>query len=84
MIKNIMNLCHHKNDYNLEAEWNFFATSNGKSHGCYGIGGTVLAARASLQAADEGHIMTPTQLFDWAKRNIKGITFFYLSSEEVM
>ena len=27
--------------------------------------------------------MMPTQLFDWAKRNIKGITFFYLSSEEV-
>lgn len=79
-----MNLCHHKDDYEIEAEWNFFATSHGKSP-CDGIGGTVkrLAARASLQATDTGHIMTPSQLFEWAKTNIKGITFCYLSTEEV-
>ena len=47
--------------------------------------GTVkrLAARASLQATDAGHIMTSSQLFQWANTNIKGITFFYLSTEEV-
>src|ERR1051325_6709112 len=57
---------------------------NGKSP-CDGIGGTVkrLAARASLQAMDAGHIMTSSQLFQWANTNIKGITFFYLSTEEV-
>jgi hypothetical protein len=27
--------------------------------------------------------MTPSQLFDWAKKNIKGITFFYFSAAEV-
>ena len=82
--KNLVNLCHHKNDYKLHAEWNFFATSHGKSP-CDGIGGTVkrLAARASLQDADEGHIMTPSQLFDWAGSNIKGIKFFYVSAAEV-
>lgn len=82
--KNLINLCHHKTDYEIEAEWNFFATSHGKSP-CDGIGGTVkrLAARASLQATDTGHIMTPLQLFQWANTNIKGIKFFYLSTEEV-
>ena len=49
-FKNFMNLCHHYTDYGIRAEWNFFATSHGKSP-CDGIGGTVkrLAARASLQ-----------------------------------
>ena len=39
-FKNFMNLCHHYTDYGIKAEWNFFATSHGKSP-CKGIGGTV-------------------------------------------
>ena len=48
--KNFLNLCHHKADLGVEAEWHFFATSHGKGP-CDGLGGTVkrLAARASLQ-----------------------------------
>ena len=48
-LKNFSNLCYHKEDHSLDAEWNFFATSHGKT-ACDGIGGTVkrLAARASL------------------------------------
>ena len=49
--KNISNLCHHKQDHDVSAEWHFFATSHGKS-ACDGVGGTVkrLVARASLQS----------------------------------
>jgi hypothetical protein len=52
--KNFINLCHHKEDFGIEAEWNFFATSHGKGP-CDGVGGTVkrLAAKASLQRCAE-------------------------------
>jgi len=76
--KNLTNLCYHQADYGIKAEWNFFATSHGKSP-CDGIGGTVkrLAARASLQATETGQILQPKQLFNWAQANIPGITFFF-------
>jgi len=50
--KNFINLCYHEKDFGVPAEWNFFATSHGKSP-CDGISGTMkrLVARASLQAA---------------------------------
>ena len=48
--KTFSNLCYHLQDYGIQAEWYFFATSHGKSP-CDGIGCTVkrLVARASLQ-----------------------------------
>ena len=44
-----MNLCYHKEDFWVQAEWHFYATSHGKGP-CDGIGGTVkcLAAMTSL------------------------------------
>ena len=36
----LVNLCHHRLDHGIDAVWNFFATSHGKS-ACGGIGGTV-------------------------------------------
>lgn len=70
--KNFVKLCYHKKDFSLAAEWNFFATSHGKS-ACDGVGGTVkrLAARASLQRPYKG--LTPHELFTWAEKNIKSI-----------
>lgn len=49
------------------------------------IGGTVkrAAARASLQATTDNHIMTPSDLFTWAERNIKNIHFIWVSKEDV-
>ena len=49
-FKNFLNLCCHKEDFSIEAEWIFFATSHGKSP-CDGIGGAVKrhAAKRSLQ-----------------------------------
>jgi hypothetical protein len=35
--KNFFNLCCHKDDFGMDAEWNFFAMSNGKG-ACDGIG----------------------------------------------
>ena len=77
------NLCHHKEDHGLDAEWNFFATSHGKS--AYdGIGGTVkrLAARASLQRPLDHQILTPQDLYSWCIENIKNIVFFFVNTSE--
>ena len=48
--KNLTNLIFHDRDFDLQAEWHFFATSHGKN-ACDGVGGTIkrLAARGSLQ-----------------------------------
>ena len=62
--KNFLNLCLHRDDFGIEAEWICFATSHGKSP-CDGIGGTVkrLTAKASLQRATEKHILTVGAMF---------------------
>ena len=72
----MINLVYHQDDFGIQAEWHFFATSHGKS-ACDGIGGTVKreAARASLRATTTGHILTPQQLFEWCSINITGIKF---------
>jgi len=82
--KNFTNLIHHDADFNLKAEWNFFATSHGKN-ACDGVGGTIkrLAARASLQRAITNQIQTPEQLFQFAVEEIPGVTVFFVSSESV-
>ena len=66
------------------AVWNYFATSHGKS-ACDGIGGTAkqLTSNASLMATEKNNILTPTDLFDWASKNICNIDFIYLSAEEI-
>ena len=81
--KNFLNLCHHRNDFGIPAEWHFSATSHGKG-ACDGLGGTVkrLAARASLQRPYNDQIMTPRQLFDWASTNVPAVHFGYCSMED--
>ena len=76
--KNFLNLCFHREDFGICAEWHFSATAHGKG-ACDGIGGTVkrLAARASLQKPYNDQIMTPYQLFEWASTNIKATHFGY-------
>lgn len=82
--KNFVNLCHHKNDFDVCAEWNFFATSHGKSP-CDGIGGTVkrLAARASLQRPSGNQILIPADLFAYCDENISSIIFIFVPKEEI-
>ena len=85
--KNFLNLAHHAEDFNLQAKWNFFATSHGKQP-CDGIGGTVkrLAAKASLQRHLQNQILTPKAMFEFCVNNIEGINrinFIYISSDEL-
>jgi hypothetical protein len=83
-FKNFLNLCHHEEDFEITAEWNFFGTSHGKSP-CDGIRGTRkrLAARASLQHPYENQILTPKNLFNFCNDNTDRIKFFFISKEEV-
>ena len=80
---NLLNLSFHFEDFGINAEWHFFATSHGKN-ACDGIGGSLkrLAARASLQRPLEEQITTPQKLFDWATANIQNIHFQFSSIEQ--
>ena len=57
----------------------FFATS-------HGIGGTIKrkAAYASLRVTVTNQILTPEQLFLWAKENINGVTMYYVTEEDII
>ncbi|CAF2145756.1 unnamed protein product, partial [Rotaria magnacalcarata] len=81
--KNFINLCYHEEYFGMTAEWHFFATSHGKGP-CDGVGGTVKreAARASLQRPYNDQIMTTYQLYMFAKENIHGISFEYLTAND--
>ena len=82
---NFSNICHHEEDFNISCEWNFFATSHGKSS-CDGIGGTVkrAVARASLQRICRDQILTPQDMFEFciAKFDTK-IKFYFVPELEV-
>lgn len=80
---NFINLVHHKADFGVEVEWNFFATSHGKG-ACDGIGGTVKkhAYTCSLQRINSRHITTAKALYEWACSFFKKISFEFCSQEE--
>lgn len=42
---NFLNVCHYEEDFGVKCDWNFFATSHGKS-ACDGVGGTIKRATA--------------------------------------
>ena len=79
-----INLCHHIEDFGLNAEWNFFATSHGKS-ACDGIGGTVkrLVTKASLQRPYDKQILTCDAMMEFCVQNIPGIQFFNVTPEVI-
>lgn len=81
--KNFTNLCYHVEDFGVQAEWHFFATSHGKSAGD-GAGGTLkrLASRASLQRLYSNHILTAKQLYDFAVSEVKGMHFGFATLTE--
>lgn len=82
--KNFANLCNHKKDFGLDAEWHFFATAHGKN-ACDGVGGTTKreTARASLQRPYKEQIMTTQQFFDFCNENIQGIKYVLVTEEEI-
>lgn len=81
--KNFLNLCKHEVDFEINAEWHFFATSHGKS-ACDGIGGIVksTAAKASLQRPEDDQITNTKELFDFLSGHFKGIDFAYCTQQE--
>ena len=83
--KSLVDLMFYEYDHQLKAEYHFFATSHGKSP-CDGISGTIKreAALASLQATVKGHILTPGDLYSWAKENIKSIVVLYTATNEIV
>ena len=70
----IESISHHQEDFGLLAEWNFFATSHGKT-ACDGIEGTAkrLTLKASLQRPVHNQIITPRDMFSFCSENISGI-----------
>ena len=83
-FKNFINICYHKDDFGLEAEWNFFATSHGKS-AVDGIGGTVkrTAARASLQKFGTEQILTAEAMYNFCSIKIPSIIFQLITEEDM-
>ena len=82
--KNFINLCHHQQDFNMDAEWIFFATSHGKSP-CDGVGGFVkrYVAKRSLQRPLPDQILSYQSMLDLCVREIPSITFFGVSEEDL-
>ena len=82
---NFSNICKHKQDFELDCEWHFFATSHGKSS-CDGIGGTVKrsVAKASLQRIYKNQILTSEDMFNYCTEHLSNkIKFFYTTNEEI-
>ena len=75
---NFAGLCYHETFYGIKCEWNFFATSHGKS-ACDGIGGTLKrsVARASLQRPTNQQILSVTDMFKFCTDDLGSkIKFF--------
>ena len=70
-------MCHHQQDFNMDAEWIFFATSRGKSP-CNGVEGFVknYVAKHSLQRSLHDQILSYQSMLDLCVREIPSITFF--------
>ena len=67
--KNFVNLCHHQKDFNMDAEWIFFATSHDKSP-CDSVGGFVkrYVAKRSLQSPLHDQILSYQSMLDLCVR----------------
>ena len=80
---NFVNLIEHKNDFCIDAEGHFFATSHGKG-ACDGVGGCVKrsAYRASLRRIYGDEITTPEKFYCWAKKNFQNINFSFCTKEK--
>jgi hypothetical protein len=80
--KNFINLYYHTDDFNISAEWHFFATSHGKGP-CDGLGGTIkrLAAKSSLQNVNNP-INSAEKFFLWVNKNIVNVNTKFFSIQE--
>lgn len=81
--KNFTNLCLHNKDFDINAEWHFFATAHGKGP-CDGLGGMVKAEarKACLQFGSDKYILNASDLFKWAADHFKTLNFIYCSNDD--
>ena len=82
--KTFVNLCNHKAELGIDAEWNFFATSHGKNT-CDAIGGCVkrVVSRESLQRPYSSQILTAQSLFDFCCAKLTKIKFDFLNHSDL-
>ena len=80
----MLNLCHHEEDFKLQASWSFFATSHGKSV-CDGIGGTVnrLTANESLQRPASDQLLNVHDMLNFCKGAMEDIQFYLITKERL-
>jgi hypothetical protein len=78
----MQNLLFHEKDFEIVAEWHFYATAHGKG-ACDGIGTNLKrgAKRASLQLSSKNRILTAESLYEWAKNYCKETEVFYSSKD---
>ena len=82
---NFVNLTHHYQYFGLQAEWNFFGTSHGKT-ACDGIGGTVkrAVARESMTRTVTGHILRARDMFEFCDEKLTtNIKFSLIEESEI-
>ena len=79
-----MNLTFHKEDFGIEADWNFFATAHGKGS-WDGLAGSVKrqATMESLRKPVDGQILTAENLYEFAKSHFPGLIVEFVASEEI-
>jgi hypothetical protein len=82
---NFININYHHHDFNIDCEWNFFATSHGKGPSD-GVGGTIkrAARTASLRCINESLFNTAKGFYEWCKdkSTIQSIRFGYVTKVE--
>ncbi len=76
------NLCHHEEDFNIEVEGNFFATSHGKNS-CDGIVLKRCAYKHSLQAIDSGFILNAIDFYEFVKRQCSNVKCIFVPSVKI-
>ncbi|XP_044577453.1 uncharacterized protein LOC123260425 [Cotesia glomerata] len=83
--KAFTNLCYHYADFEINAEWHFFATAHGKGP-CDGLAGSLkrYAARASLQMNNKEHILKPQDLFSWGTKNFTSVDFTFIANDDYL
>jgi len=81
--KNFLNLILHREDFNINTEWHFFATAHGKGP-CDGLGGMVKfqARRSCLQFGAKQSILNSTEFYEWGKSHFKSIDFLHCTNED--
>ena len=78
-LKNFLNRCLHEEDFDIPAEWYFFATSHGKGPSD-GTGGTIRreVTKASLHRPYKDQILTALDLFHFVESFLNGINAEFL------